>query len=78
MHKKNMTTTLSNSGSKVFDLGIKMGSPEEVFLTSELEAVKEAVKKYKENIKMMTKAIEDAKFLSDIYKKRIKEIEYET
>lgn len=49
------------------DLDFKIGSPEEVFLTAELENNERALEIHK-------KAIEAIKWLDEIYKGRIKEI----
>ena len=50
------------------DLGIKIGTPEEVFFTAELKAAESS-------IELQEKAIEANRWLISLYKKRIKEIE---
>ncbi len=55
-------------GSQPTDLGLKIGTKEEVFLNEELRAAKEA-------IKLHEKAIKANKWLIPLYEKRIKEIE---
>ena len=57
-------------GSQPTDLGLKIGTKEQAFLTEELRAAKDAMKLHK-------KAITANAWLIPLYEKRLKEIEDE-
>ena len=62
---------MENEEKEFDDLGIKIGTPEEAFLTTELQAAESA-------LDLHEKAIEANSWLISLYKKRITEIEDET